>query len=184
LPSFVLNQFTVKAFNFLFYGKNLKKEINNIVSYEPFFYPLDAILNWNRMYGKNGFVQYQFVLPLESKQGLVEIMKRISDKGMGSFLTVLKIFGKQDDLISFPKEGYTLALDFPVQKGLFDFLDDLDSIVLQYNGRIYLSKDARMKSSVFWNSYSNAAEFQRIIKKYNPEFKIDSLQANRLNITQ
>ncbi|HUP12089.1 MAG TPA: FAD-binding oxidoreductase, partial [Niastella sp.] len=84
LPSFALNQFTVKAFNFLYYSKNFRKEINNIVSYEPFFYPLDAILHWNRGYGKRGFVQYQFVLPLESKEGLITILKKISDAGLGS----------------------------------------------------------------------------------------------------
>jgi len=184
LPSFVLNQSTVKAFNFLFYGKNLKREIDNIVSYEPFFYPLDAILHWNRGYGKKGFVQYQFVLPLENKKGLVEILQRISNEGLGSFLAVLKVFGKQDDLISFPKEGYTLALDFPVRKGLFAFLDELDKIVLQYGGRIYLSKDARMQPDIFWNGYPNAQQFVSTLKKYNPTFKINSLQARRLNITQ
>ncbi len=184
LPSFVLNPFTVKAFNFLYYGKNTKKVIDNVVSYEPFFYPLDAILHWNRGYGKQGFVQYQFVLPLESKNGLVEILKRISDEGLGSFLAVLKVFGKQDDLISFPKEGYTLALDFPVRNGLFPFLDELDKLVLQWGGRIYLSKDARMNPEIFWSSYENAVKFQEIVKKYNPQFKINSAQARRLNITQ
>ena len=184
LPSFVLNQFTVKAFNFLYYGKNFKKEINNIVSYEPFFYPLDAILHWNRGYGKKGFVQYQFVLPLQSRQGLIEILRKISDQGLGSFLAVLKVFGPQDDLISFPKEGYTLALDFPVRNGLFKFLDELDKIVLKYDGRIYLSKDARMNPDIFWKSYSNAGRFLDIVKKYNPHFQINSVQARRLNITQ
>jgi FAD/FMN-containing dehydrogenase len=184
LPSFVLNKLTVKAFNFLFYGKNLKREINNVVSYEPFFYPLDAILHWNRGYGKKGFVQYQFVLPLESKQGLIEILRRISDKGLGSFLAVLKVFGKQDDLISFPKEGYTLALDFPVRKGLFEFLDELDEVVLRHGGRLYLSKDARMKSEIFWRSYTNASKFRELVKKFNPDFKINSVQAIRLGITQ
>lgn len=184
LPSFVLNRFTVKAFNFLVYSKNIKKEINNVVSYEPFFYPLDTILHWNRGYGKKGFVQYQFVLPLESKKGLIEILHRISDEGLGSFLAVLKVFGKQDDLISFPREGYTLALDFPVRNGLFEFLDELDKIVLHYGGRIYLSKDARMKSEIFWSGYSNAKKFSDVVKKYNPSFKINSLQSVRLNITQ
>ena len=184
LPSFVLNAFTVRAFNFLYYGKNLKKEINNIVSYEPFFYPLDAILHWNRGYGKKGFVQYQFVLPLESKQGLIEILNRISEEGLGSFLAVLKVFGHQDDLISFPREGYTLALDFPVRKDLFRFLDELDKIVLKYNGRLYLSKDARMNSDIFWRSYPNANRFLDIVRKYNPGFKMNSVQARRLHITQ
>lgn len=184
LPSFVLNQFTVKAFNFLFYSKNTSREINNMVSYEPFFYPLDAILHWNRMYGKKGFIQYQFVLPLESKQGLIDILNKINEAGMGSFLAVLKIFGSQNDLISFPKEGYTLALDFAVKDGLFAFLDELDEIVLRYGGRIYLSKDARMKADIFWKSYPAAQQFLDIVKKYNPGFKINSLQARRLHITQ
>ncbi len=184
LPSFVLNPFTVKAFNFLYYAKNTKKELNNVVSYEPFFYPLDAILHWNRGYGKKGFVQYQFVVPLQNKQGLIDILKRISAEGLGSFLAVLKVFGKQDDLISFPMEGYTLALDFPVRNGLFQFLDELDEIVLKNNGRIYLSKDARMKPSVFWSSYPKAHEFISVIKKYNPLFKFNSIQAQRLNLTQ
>lgn len=184
LPSLTLNSFTVRAFNFLYYGKNFKKELASVVSYEPFFYPLDAILHWNRGYGKKGFVQYQFVLPLESKQGLIQILKKISDAGLGSFLAVLKVFGKQDDLISFPMEGYTLALDFPVRDGLFNFLDELDEIVLQYGGRLYLSKDARMKPEIFWRSYPRATEFLDIVKRYNPNFKMDSLQARRLHITQ
>ncbi len=183
LPSFVLNKLTVKAFNFLYYGKNLKREINNVVSYEPFFYPLDAILHWNRGYGKKGFVQYQFVLPLQSKQGLIEILNKISDEGLGSFLAVLKVFGKQDDLISFPTEGYTLALDFPVRNGLFTFLDELDKIVLKYGGRLYMSKDARMNPDILKAGYKKLPEFISIIKKYNPDKKFRSIQSDRLLLT-
>ncbi|PWT75987.1 MAG: FAD-linked oxidase [Bacteroidetes bacterium] len=183
LPSWVLNAFTVKAFNFLFYLKNLKKEINNVVSYEPFFYPLDAILHWNRGYGKNGFVQYQFVLPLAAKQGLIEILQRISDKGLGSFLAVLKVFGKQESIISFPKEGYTLALDFPVKKGLMEFLDELDEVVLKHGGRIYMSKDARMKAKVLEQGYPDLEKFKTIVKKYNPDGRIHSIQSDRLFLT-
>lgn len=181
-PSFALNTFTVKAFNWLYYAKNTKREINNVIPYEPFFYPLDAILHWNRGYGKAGFVQYQFVLPLDKKEGLVEILKRISDAGLGSFLAVLKVFGHQDDLISFPRQGYTLALDFPVRKGLFAFLDELDEVVLQYGGRLYLSKDARMKKDVFWQSYPNAQRFAEIVKAYNGDKIFHSVQSERLGI--
>ncbi len=183
LPSFVLNQYSVKAFNFIYYSKTINREVNNVISYEPFFYPLDAVLHWNRGYGKKGFVQYQFVLPMQSRQGLEKILQRISDEGLGSFLAVLKIFGKQDDLIAFPMEGYTLALDFPVREGLFNFLDELDEIVLSFGGRIYLSKDARMKPEAFWKSYSRAEEFAAIVKKYNPDNAINSIQASRLKIT-
>jgi FAD/FMN-containing dehydrogenase len=184
LPSFALNTLTVKAFNWLYYLKNTKREINNVIPYEPFFYPLDAILHWNRGYGKAGFVQYQFVLPLEKKEGLIAILQKISDAGLGSFLAVLKVFGKQDSLISFPMEGYTLALDFPVRKGLFEFLDKLDEIVLQYGGRLYLSKDARMKQEVFWKSYPNAQKFADIIKTYNGAKLFRSVQSDRLLLTE
>jgi len=184
LPSFVLNKFTISAFNFAYYAKNLKKEIDSVVHYEPFFYPLDAILHWNRGYGKKGFVQYQFVVPLDKKEGLVQILNRISQKGMGSFLAVLKKFGEHPSIISFPIEGYTLALDFPVREGLFEFLDELDDIVLKYGGRIYLSKDARMRPDIFWATYPHARQFQEIVKKYNPDFKIRSMQSDRLRITK
>jgi decaprenylphospho-beta-D-ribofuranose 2-oxidase len=183
LPSWVLNSLTVKAFNFLYYGKNFKKIIDNVVNYEPFFYPLDAILHWNRGYGKKGFIQYQFVLPLSARQGLVEILQQISDEGLGSFLAVLKVFGKQESLISFPMEGYTLALDFPVREGLFEFLDKLDKIVLKYNGRLYMSKDARMKPGILEAGYPHLPEFKSIVRKYNPDSKIFSVQSDRLLLT-
>jgi FAD/FMN-containing dehydrogenase len=184
LPSWALNALTVKAFNFLFYTKNVKKEINNVVSYEPFFYPLDVVLHWNRMYGKKGFVQYQFVLPLEAKQGLIDILQSITEAGMGSFLTVLKVFGKQDSIISFPKEGYTLAMDFAVRDGLMEFLDKLDEIVLKNGGRLYMSKDARMKPAALEMGYPKLEEFKSIIKKYNGQNKFCSLQSDRLLLTK
>jgi decaprenylphospho-beta-D-ribofuranose 2-oxidase len=183
LPSWVLNVVTVRIFNFLFYGKNLKKEINNVTGYESFFYPLDAILNWNRGYGKKGFVQYQFLLPLESKNGLIEILQKIGDRGLGSFLAVLKVFGRQESIISFPKEGYTLALDFPVRDGLLQFLDELDQIVLRYGGRIYMSKDARMKPEILWHGYPGLDKFKEIVGKYNPGGRIHSNQSERLFLT-
>jgi FAD/FMN-containing dehydrogenase len=180
-PSFVLNGYSVKIFNAFFYAKNYKREINNVVHYDGFFYPLDSILEWNKIYGKKGFVQYQFVLPLEaSKEGLKNILTRISKMGMGSFLAVLKLFGEQNDLISFPMKGYTLALDFPIRPGLFEFLDELDQVVAGYGGRIYLSKDARMKKEIFWSTYPRAREFQEILKKYDPQNRFNSNLSERL----
>jgi decaprenylphospho-beta-D-ribofuranose 2-oxidase len=184
LPSFMLNNVTVRAFNLLFYQKNYKQEIDSIVSYDPFFYPLDSVLHWNRAYGRNGFIQYQFVLPFESKKGLAEILTRITDHGLGSFLSVLKVFGPQQSIISFPMAGYTLALDFPVRRGLFAFLDQLDKMVLDYGGRIYLSKDARMSPEIFWNCYRDADRFMEIIRKYNPHFTFRSAQSDRLLLTK
>ena len=174
----------MKLFNMLVYAKNLKQTIQNVIPYEGFFYPLDSILHWNRMYGKPGFLQYQFVLPLTSgRKGLTDILTRISRKGTGSFLAVLKQFGKQESLISFPMEGYTLALDFPIRKGLFQFLDEVDKVVLDYGGRLYLSKDSRMKPEVFFKGYSRVNEFMNIVKRYNPEFKVKSDLSDRLSIS-
>ena len=182
-PSFTLNPITVQAFNFAYYHKMLGQEKDSVLSYDPYFYPLDSVLHWNRMYGKAGFIQYQFVLPMEnSREGLIQILEKINHRKMGSFLAVLKLFGEQDSLISFPMRGYTLALDFPIRKGLFSFLNELDDIVLKYGGRLYLSKDARMKPELFWKGYPQAQKFVDIVKKYNPEGKFNSLLAQRLNI--
>lgn len=181
-PKFVLNEFSIRMFNILYYHKNFKRVQNNIVHYDSFFYPLDHIRNWNRMYGKRGFLQYQFVLPLDQISVLKIIMERISEKKYGSFLTVLKVFGPQDGLISFPLEGYTLALDFPVKEGIMELLDELDQLVLESGGRIYLAKDARMKKDFFRQSYPGLDEFSAIVHKYNPESKFKSAQSERLSI--
>lgn len=182
-PSFTLNTFSVKAFNFAFYHKLRQQVLTNITDYDTYFYPLDFVHAWNRIYGKKGFVQYQFVLPMStSYEGLVTILQKISDKGFGSFLAVLKLFGPQESVISFPMEGYTLALDFPVRDDLFPFLDELDEIVHALGGRIYLSKDARMKPEMFLKGYPRAAEFMDNLKKFDPEGKFVSQQSARLHI--
>ena len=183
-PAFTLNKLSIKLFNIAYYGKNLKKVQDGIVHYDGFFYPLDNILNWNRMYGKTGFLQYQFVLPLDRVDGLKHIMNRIAEKKQGSFLSVLKVFGPQDDMIAFPHEGYTLALDFPMKSGILDFLDELDDLVRQYGGRIYLTKDARMDKKFFKESYPRFDEFVSVVKKYNPNMEFRSTQSDRLAITR
>ncbi|XOV24830.1 FAD-binding oxidoreductase [Phnomibacter sp. MR] len=183
LPSIFLNKLSIGIFNFLFYLKNTKKEINNVVPYEPFFYPLDVIDEWNKMYGRKGFVQYQFVLPLNQKEGLANILHRITERGFASFLAVLKVFGKQDTMIGFPMEGFTLALDIPIRNGLFEFLDEMDKLVLEYGGRIYLSKDARMKAHTFQQSYPRLQEFKQTIQKYNGQQVVHSLLSDRLQLT-
>jgi decaprenylphospho-beta-D-ribofuranose 2-oxidase len=182
-PSFVLNGLSVKAFNAVYYSKNYKREMHSITSYEKFFYPLDAIGHWNRIYGKNGFVQYQFVIPKHmGKAGIHDILKRINAKGWGSFLAVLKLFGTQQGPMSFNMEGYTLALDIPINTKLFSFLDELDRMVKEYGGRIYLTKDARMKAEIFHSTYPNASAFTKFLKKIDPDKRIVSLLSSRLEI--
>jgi len=184
LPSFVLNKFTVKAFNWLYYGKVFKKISQQKVDIDTFFYPLDAINNWNRIYGKNGFTQYQIILPKEnSYDGLEAILKAISDSGKGSFLAVLKLYGKTNaNYLSFPMEGYSLALDFKIEKGVFELLDALDQLVLQYGGRIYLPKDVRVSKTVFEQGYPHIHKFRALRKKYNMDKKFMSLQSKRVGL--
>jgi hypothetical protein len=117
-----------------------------VVPAPKFFYPLDAIQRWNRLYGSKGFTQYQLVLPKEASfKGLEKILRLISQADLPSFLGVLKLFEPQNDnCLSFPMEGYTLALDFPIKADLFPFLNELDTIVTDHGGRSYLAKDVRM----------------------------------------
>ncbi len=150
-PGFVLNALTVKLFNLLYFNKQRKKEINNFTDYETFFYPLDAVHEWNRIYGKSGFIQYQMVIPKETgKEGMRRILETIAHSGNGSFLAVLKLFGRHnaEAYNSFPVEGYTLALDFKVNSKLKKLVDQLDQIVEEFGGRIYLTKDSMSRSSL------------------------------------
>lgn len=150
-PGFVLNNLTVKLFNLLYFNKQRKKTVKNFVHYESFFYPLDIVNDWNKIYGKKGFIQYQMVIPKEKgKEGMKKILETIAKSGNGSFLAVLKLFGKNNPEAynSFPQEGYTLALDFKVNSKLKKLVAQLDSIVEEYGGRIYLTKDSMSKSSL------------------------------------
>jgi len=183
LPSFTLNNLTVSVFNYLIYHKYSNASM--ISSYDSFFYPLDSIDNWNRIYGRKGFTQYQCVLPRSSSaRGMQQILGKISKSGMGSFLAVLKLFGQQDDFISFPMEGYTLALDFPISRRLFPLLEELDRIVLDHGGRLYLTKHARMSPEIFSEGYPHAREFIERIEAIDPEGKFRSLQSDRLEMTK
>jgi len=183
-PTFALNNFSVKAFNYLYYNKIKDIESYQKVDIDTFFYPLDNIMNWNRIYGKNGFTQYQFILPLEnSYEGLQEILTTISNSGKGSFLAVLKLYGEaNENYLSFPLNGYSLALDFKIEEGIFELLNELDKIVLKYNGRIYLAKDVRVSKHTFEKGYPKIEKFRELRKKYNMDKKINSLQSKRVGI--
>ena len=183
-PSFVLNSLTVKAFNTLFYGKTLKTVSYQKVSIDSFFYPLDAIHTWNNIYGSGGFTQYQFVLPLDaSYEGLSKVLGRIAASGKGSFLAVLKRFGEgNDNWLSFPHSGYTLALDFKIEPGLFQLLNELDRIVLSYGGRFYLTKDVRVSRETFEKGYGNIEKFRELREKYKMNEVFSSLQSKRLGL--
>ncbi len=171
LPNFAMNHFTLRTFNALYYARQRKRRVRRLVHYDPFFYPLDAAAEWNRIYGRRGFFQYQFVIPSEGNHHAVRrVLAGIAASGQGSFLGVLKTFGavKSPGLLSFPQPGVTLALDFPNFGGAtFSLLDELDRIVLDAGGRLYPAKDARMSPAAFQSRYPGWPEFAR---KIDPKF--------------
>jgi decaprenylphospho-beta-D-ribofuranose 2-oxidase len=183
LPHFALNSLSVRAFNLLYYATHRGTRVPALFDYESFFYPLDSIRNWNRIYGRSGFVQYQCVWPpAESRAGLVETLEAIAKSRRASFLAVLKKFGAQDGMLSFPMPGYTLALDFPVADGLFDFLDRLDDAVLRRGGRVYLAKDARLRPETFRAMYPNLAKWQSAKALADPDNRFSSSLSRRLRM--
>lgn len=183
-PSFALNKFSVKAFNWLYYAKAKDGVSKQRVGIDTFFYPLDAIDNWNRIYGSGGFTQYQFILPKEqSFEGLKEILTKISDSGKGSFLAVLKLYGQENEnYLSFPLEGYSLALDFKIEAGLFELLNTLDEVVVKYGGRIYLTKDVRVSCETFESGYPQIEQFREFRREHKMDRKFSSLQSKRVKI--
>ncbi|MEM8729290.1 MAG: FAD-binding oxidoreductase [Pseudomonadota bacterium] len=182
-PPGVLNRFTVKAFNRLYYWKGSRKADTELVDWDTYFYPLDAILGWNRIYGRKGFMQFQCVLSLEqSPDGLKAILEATSAAGAGSFLAVLKRFGTQESRFSFPMEGYTLALDFPVTRATLILMDRLDAITLDHGGRFYLAKDSRMTADILRRSDSRTIPFRDMRTTDGLSGKFQSKQSERLSI--
>lgn len=162
LPFSLVNTLSLYAFNELYFTKN-KKEKRFFSDYRPFFYPLDSILHWNRIYGRKGFYQYQCVLPPESERdGVKALLDEIQKSGQGSFLAVLKSFGSIESigLLSFPRLGTTLALDFP-NKGekTLQLFQRLDAVVKEGGGALYPAKDARMSREMFELGYPQLNKF-------------------------
>jgi FAD/FMN-containing dehydrogenase len=156
-PFALINGLTLKVFNSLYYRKQWSKRAKSMVYYEPFFYPLDAISAWNKLYGSKGFFQYQCAVPTDQmKDAIREILERIGKAGIGSFLAVLKLFGDKPSpgLLSFPMPGATLALDFPNNGArTLRLLDQLDGVTRESGGRVYPAKDARMRPEDFQIGY-------------------------------
>lgn len=162
-PVSLVNRLSLRPFNIAYYNIKKRQAGRGIAHYEPFFYPLDNLLEWNRMYGPKGFFQYQSVVPREVGQDAVQSMlKEIARSGDGSFLAVLKTFGDRQPvgMLSFPQPGVTLALDFPNHgERTHKLFERLDAIVREADGRIYLAKDARMPRDLFEAGYPRLNEF-------------------------
>lgn len=162
-PISLINKVSLRTLNTLYFHLKKRQTGPHTMHYEPFFYPLDNVHKWNRIYGPNGFFQYQSVVPREVGHHAVQAMlDEIARSGDGSFLAVLKTFGNMPSsgLLSFPQPGVTLALDFPNKNNhTLRLLDKLDNIVKEAGGRIYPAKDARMPRSLFEAGYPNLGQF-------------------------
>ncbi|MCK5243127.1 FAD-binding oxidoreductase [bacterium] len=184
-PEMVLNPLSMWGFNQLYYGKH-PRLIKTVVDYDTFFYPLDSFLKWNRGYGKNGMLQYQFLIPPKvSFEGIKQVLEAISSTGKASFLAVLKKFGnlKNKGMLSFPTPGYFLALDFPVKNGeILKHMEKWDEMVLKYGGRLYLAKDSRMRAETFAAMYPRLKEWKAVKAKVDPNNVFCSDMARRLDL--
>lgn len=183
--SWVLNPLSIKIFNMMYFWNEGRKTMPFITDYDSYFYPLDALEKWNRMYGKRGFVQYQCVLPdATAREGMTALLKELSASRRASFLAVLKRFGAEGKgLLSFPTAGYTLALDLPLRdKALFSLLDKLDHITLQYGGRVYLAKDARISAESFRTMYPRFNDWLKLKQAVDPHQRFSSSLSRRLQM--
>ena len=182
-PSFALNPVSVRLFNEAYYQRGARQPTTGLVGWGPFFYPLDVIGEWNRIYGRKGFMQFQCVVPLESHaEGLRAVLDAISRTGAGSFLAVLKRFGPQDSRLSFPMEGYTLALDFPVNTRSLALMPELDRIIADHGGRFYLAKDSRMSAETLRKTDPRWAEFTTMRRESGLAGHFASAQSERLGL--
>jgi hypothetical protein len=181
-PRFALSEFPVRLFNRLYYLVNAAGE--TLVDLDSYFYPLDALHDWNRIYGVKGFVQYQCVLPIsESEVGIGRLLSAIAANGEASFLAVLKRLGHESiGLLSFPTEGYTLALDFRANPNNLALLDRLDAITREHGGRVYLAKDARLGAADFAAGYPRLDRFREIRRQYGLDRRFASALSRRLEI--
>jgi len=186
LPAWTLNPLTVRAFNAAYYRRHWRRDARARVHYDPFFYPLDIVTNWNRIYGRSGFLQYQFVVPFRDGEAVMaEVLARIAARGTASFLAVLKTMGPQSGgMLSFPLPGYTLALDISRRDaGIVAFLRELNGIVAASGGRNYLAKDAILERAQFEPMYPRLDEFRAAKRRYDPHCLFRSLQSDRLGLT-
>lgn len=179
----LLNSWTVSAFNEAYFRKEKKGTVSSTAHYRPFFFPLDAIQNWNYIYGPRGFLQYQLVV--DSRDAVREALRLVTKSGQASFLSVIKDFGDRDHGgLSFPTAGTTLAMDFPnTGKPLLDLFEKLDALVVEAGGRVYMGKDARLSRASMRAMYPEWEKWKKIRDEYDPDGVFASDLSRRLGLT-
>ncbi len=182
LPEFTLNPLTIRVVNAVI--QKIQSSATPLGHYETFFYPLDKIANWNRGYGRRGFTQYQFVIPFDNALAQMrKILTAILSSGELPFLNVLKRLGKENQgLLSFPREGYTFAIDFPIRASTPDLLRKLDAMVLDAGGRIYLGKDSYTDAATFRAMYPALDRWLEIKTKFDPNHVFTSNLGRRVGL--
>jgi len=181
MPNFTINRFLVSAFNTTKYFTARKTSNKKCMYLADFFYPLDCIANWNRIYGKKGLIEYQVVIPFDvAYETIAEILKIISKSKLGSVVAAVKPLSKSAGLLSFPINGFTLAVDFAYNPFLWHLLDKLDRIVIESGGRVYLAKDARLSAMSFKKMYSDSLDmWESVREKYHVKDRFSSMMFNR-----
>jgi FAD/FMN-containing dehydrogenase len=182
LPNWALNSLTATAFNNLYYWSHFQRHKTSIVGPEPFFYPLDAVLEWNKVYGSRGFTQYQCVIPRAAGAPAVrEFMRLLTRLGGASPLCVIKDCGPEGKgILSFPLEGTSVAIDMAVSPDIQGIVDRLNEFVIATGGRIYLTKDAFTRPEHFRAMDPRLPKFLEIREKYDPQHRLRSAQSVRL----
>lgn len=182
-PAIFLNRWTARIFNFIYFWKFKVNQGNKYIDWNSYFFPLDTVIDWNRLYGKRGFLQFQCVIPIDqSRDAMERLLIAIAKSNTSPFLAVLKKLGHQDSRFSFPMHGYTLAIDFPANGKTFNLLNKLELIVLEYGGRFYLAKDACISRHVFEKSDQRIEKFRHYRKKAGVRSTFMSAQSSRLGL--
>ena len=184
-PGLAMNRLAIKIFNGLYYRRHGDK--NMLVDFDSYFYPLDSIHHWNRIYGRRGFVQYQALFPREtSRQGMTRLLEIIAHSGQASFLAVLKSSGAANlGMLSYLFDGHTLALDFPFRgEKTIELCERLDQVLLEFGGRVYLAKDSLVSAEHFSQMYPRIDEFRELKHRLDPDSVFRSHQSDRVGLTE